>query len=290
VTSSEFGAAQRIISALERIHARELAEQPTQFSDLVINGDFRRFLVARMGSTGSTWLAKLLDSHPDVSCTHEGVISQVYPRDQFSETDVRHFIRYFAWDTKHSAYRATGDVGSAWSSHLTYLPFTTALLLRHPARVLNTRLRLYPESLSYFPAIPESTKACMRELWDINIDDWDTEDRVFLFDAHTFASQIWAADKIDLLIRIEDMREEGRCHQIVTALTGEEYEPAIVDRAIRNPVNHLTGPVKPVEEIVSGFTPRQREWYKAIVADVAEAFGYDPLADALAPIAASAAA
>jgi hypothetical protein len=31
-----------------------------------LRGTHRRFLVTRMGSSGSTWLAKLLNSHPEV--------------------------------------------------------------------------------------------------------------------------------------------------------------------------------------------------------------------------------
>jgi len=290
VIQPESRAHQRIISALERAHETVLAEQAGQFADLAINGNFRRFLVARMGSTGSTWLAKLLNSHPDVSCSHEAVIGQVFPRDQISAEDVHRFVRHFAWDTKHMAYRAVGDVGSAWSTHLAYLPFTTALLLRHPARTLHTRLHLYPDSRSYFPEISEATKSCIRELWGIRMDGYDSLDRVFLYDAFTFASQIWAAGKVDLMIRIEDMLDEDYSGRILTALTGLTYEPAIVAHAIHNPVNHRTGSVKTVGEILSGFTSRQREWYSMIVADVAEAFGYDHLSDVLSPAEAAAAA
>ena len=232
-----------------------------------------------MGSTGSTWLAKLLDSHPEVSCSHEAVISQVFPRDQVSAEDVRRFIEYFAWDTKHHAYRTVGDVGSAWSTHLPYLPFPTALLLRHPARVLHTRLRVYPHNPAYFPEIPESTKVCIHELWGIKIDEWGTLDRVFLYDAFTFASQVWAADKVDFLIRIEDMQDANFCHEILHAITGVEYDDTIVATAIGNPVNRSSGPILSVEEIVARFSARQRAWYQTILANVVGAFGYCLLSD-----------
>src|SRR5215831_7852275 len=49
--------------SLARHIDREIA---SKLSVLEMTGSHRRFLVARQGSTGSTWLAKLINSHPDV--------------------------------------------------------------------------------------------------------------------------------------------------------------------------------------------------------------------------------
>jgi hypothetical protein len=269
----------QITAVIERVFAQELMDRRSAMSDLTIQGNLSRFLIGRMGSTGSTWLAKLLDSHPEVSCSHEGFVSQVFPRDNCSASDIDRFIQYFAWDVKHNAYRAVGDVGSAWSTHLPYLPFTTALLLRHPARLLHTRLRIYPNDQSFFPSVSESAHTCIREIWGIHSEDCDTTDQAFLYDAFIFASQVWAIGKVDMLIRIEDLGVAEYCHQTLRALTGEEYDPAIVERSISNRVNQRSGPTKSVQEIVAGFSALQRDWYHIILGDVIEEFGYSLLDD-----------
>ena len=57
-------------------------------SGLPVAGSHRRFLVHRLGSTGSTWLAKLLNSHPDVFCYHEGVISKIFPARSYGNEEI----------------------------------------------------------------------------------------------------------------------------------------------------------------------------------------------------------
>ncbi|PYX07256.1 MAG: hypothetical protein DMG85_11920, partial [Acidobacteria bacterium] len=87
-------------------------------SKLDIRGEHHRFLVNRMGSSGSTWLVKLLNSHPDVFCYHEGVLAQIYPLKSYTSEHVVNFIRWLAWDDMHGAYKAIGDVGSSWLGHI----------------------------------------------------------------------------------------------------------------------------------------------------------------------------
>ncbi|PYX15489.1 MAG: hypothetical protein DMG84_11255 [Acidobacteria bacterium] len=72
-------------------------------SKLDIRGEHHRFLVNRMGSSGSTWLVKLLNSHPDVFCYHEGVLAQIYPLKSYTSEHVVNFIRWLAWDDMHAA-------------------------------------------------------------------------------------------------------------------------------------------------------------------------------------------
>lgn len=257
----------------ERASAEALAEH--RLSRLKIEGKFRRFLVARMGSTGSAWLAKLLCSHPDVYCSHEGVVTQVYPNRHYAGDDVLRFIEYFAWDTKHLAYKAVGDVGSVWSNHLSHLrSFTTALLVRHPARLLRTRLKIYPRDRS-FTTIPFESRAAIREIWGINSDDYDPIDRIFLHDIHIFAAQAQLLNQGVHVIRIEDMQDAANCHRILKVLTGLDYGAALVDEAIRTRVNNRAGRPLQISRIVSRFSPRQREWYRVMLADVVPHFGYE---------------
>lgn len=265
---------ERITTVVERVFARQLSNIAARLSNLKVNGDFRRFVVNRMGSTGSTWLAKLLNSHRDVYCSQEGVVTRVYPATQCTGDDVLRFIEYFAWDTKHEAYQAVGDVGSVWAGHLECLPmFSTAVLVRHSARLLNTRLKVYPRDQS-FSAIPTESRVCIQEIWGIDLDDYQPIDQIFLHDVFTFASQIRFLGDADLVIRIEDMPDVECCQKTLKALTGLDYDRALVEHAIRNHVNCRTDGPAEISEIVAEFSPRQREWYRTMLSEIVPHFGY----------------
>ena len=268
-----------IISVVDRVYASTRSEAELRLSSLRIIGDVKRFLISRMGSTGSTWFAKLLDGHPDVHCTHEGYFAQIYPADQFNPRDLLRFIEYFAWDAKHHAYQALGDVGSVLPYHLACLPsFTTALLVRHPARILNTRLAIYPANQS-FSNIPAESRTSIREIWGIDLNHYEPIDQIFLHDTFIFASQVWAFAKIDFVIRIEDTRELENCGRILKSLTGLDYRPELIEQASQRRVNQRTHGAKSISEIVAGFSPRQRDWYKVMLADIVPYFGYGLLHD-----------
>lgn len=264
----------RLSSDITRL-VKTRADDQNPLSDLKIEGRFRRFLIARMGSTGSAWLAKLLCSHPDVYCSHEGIVTQMYPSKTYGVGDVARFIRFFASDTKHHAYRAVGDVGSVWSSHLPHLrPFTTALLVRHPARLLWTRLKVFPKDRS-FTAFPADSQAGIRRMWGINAWDYDPLDRIFLHDLYIFATQIEAINRHVDVIRIEDMRDPACCQTTLRRLTGIHYSDALIDGAILARVNSRTGRPLPVSNVVARFSPRQQDWYRTLLADVVPHFGYE---------------
>ncbi len=275
VNASVPSISQQISSVVERVYAPALAEVEAGFSNLRIVGNVQRFIISRMGSTGSTWFAKLLNGHPEVYCSHEGIMAQIYPSKGFDASDVTRFIKYFAWNAKHEAYRALGDVGSAFFCHLRWLPaFTTALLVRHPARILNTRLTVYPRDQS-FSAVPAESHACIQELWGIDLQHYEPIDQIFLHDTWTFATQVWVLDKANLVIRIEDLQEVENCLSILHSLTGLEYSRTLVEEATLNRVNRRSHGDKSIAEIVAGFTPRQRDWYRLMLSDILPSFGYD---------------
>ena len=232
-----------------------------------------------MGFTGSTWLAKLLNSHPDVMCTHEQVVVRVHPRKSFDAGDIWRMVSAIAWNTYNGAYRAAGDVGSIFLGHAMALrgKFTTALLMRHPARLLNARLKVYP-SYPYFAEIDAESRTAILERWDLDVAQLSKTDARFVCDLFTFATQVQAVGNVDFLIRIEDLRNLDRCHEVAHGLTGVEYETATILRALSNPVNRHTAAAS-VPEIVGRFTPQQRDWYHTLLRDAAPKFGYDLDAD-----------
>ena len=235
----------------------------------------RKFLINRMGSTGSTWLAKLLNSHPDVFCSHEGIVFRIHPAQNYDESDILKFIESLAAETAHGAYSAIGDIGSVWTGHVAYLPsFTTAILLRHPARLLHTRLRVSPGDRS-FTDIPAHSVQVLREVWGLDPTGCEPVDQIFLHDLLTFASQTWAIGRIDFLIRIEDLRRVDYCQRILRALTGVRFPQRLILNGNRSRVNQRTGSSLPVARIVDSFSRRQRDWYGQLLADAGPFFGYN---------------
>jgi hypothetical protein len=263
----------RVVQHVNTYHADAFQRLDTFLTRLQVYCSHRRFVVARMGSTGSTWLAKLLNSHPDVFCSHEQVVSQIYPAREFGGADIERLIEHLATDCMHNAYAAVGDVGSVWSGYAIGLSgkFTTGLLIRHPAHIVNRRL--VTRALDFTTIGPEA-RMSIETLWGIPMDSVEPLDQAFIHDLHTFACQLYRLDQIDCVMRVEDFREPERCHESLQQLTGIEYEEPLVTRALACRVN--VGPVtRSVPEILEGFTPDQRDWYERILGDVASHFGYD---------------
>lgn len=262
---------EKIVSAIEAANGEWLATTAARLAEIRLAGDHRRFLVNRMGSTGSTWFAKLLNSHPDVFCTHERVVSRAFPARCYGEEDILNLIRMLATDQMHGAYRAVGDVGSIWLGHAVNLPaFKTAVLLRHPARILNTRLSVTDAS---FTEIPEASKRCIREVWDIEPEEYPPADQLFLHDLSTFASHVWALGRVQM-IRLEDLRDLEYCGSVLWELTGVEYRMAAVSRMLRERVNRRTAQ-RAIPDILRTFTRQQQEWYQLMLAEAALHLGYD---------------
>lgn len=270
-----------VIPRAHQALARELTDAASVLrSELAatadLNGSHHRFLVTRMGSTGSTWLVKLLNSHPDVFCYHEGVLARIYPASGYLDDDVVRFIHFLAFDDMHDAYKAAGDVGSAWLSHLNALPkgtFTTAILMRHPARLLNTRLKVFKTDKS-FTAIEPTFLEKIEEVWGIKASRQSKMDQIFLQDLFVFASQIQALASVDLVIHIGRMANIDYCGDVLHRLTRLHYPQSLIEPALDNPVNRRSGSHATVREILSRFSDRQRAWYRLMLEPVLPACGY----------------
>ncbi|HTE89125.1 MAG TPA: hypothetical protein VK639_09240 [Terriglobales bacterium] len=242
-------------------------------SKLDIRGEHHRFLVNRMGSSGSTWLVKLLNSHPDVFCYHEGVLAQIYPQKSYTSEHVVNFIRSLAWDDMHGAYKAIGDVGSSWLGHIHAVPrnlFTTGILLRHPARMLNTRLKVFEKDKS-FTKIDPSTLRQTEERWGIKA--CNEMDQIFVQDLFHIVMQIRAVDTVDVVIQLERMNDVEYCCNILQQLTGIHHEPSVVDLFIHNPVNRRTNTVS-LQAVLQEFSSEQRAWYNAMLKEDLPRCGY----------------
>src|SRR5882724_7039040 len=215
-----------------------------RLGSLGLNGPHRRFLVNRMGGTGSSWLVKLLNTHPDVFCYHEGVIVRTYPSSSYGSDDIVSFIAWLAEDDMKSAYRAVGDVGSAWLGHVTSIPkelFTTGILLRHPARILNTRLNVFEKDNSFTEINAECLNR-IQQTWGINGHECGEMDQIFLQDLYNLKMQIDAASSVDIVIQLELMTTDlDYCADMLHRLTGQYYELSLIEPILENPVNRDRG-------------------------------------------------
>jgi hypothetical protein len=147
-------------------------------------GAHRRFFVARQGGAGSTFLAKVLDSHPDVTCAHEGVLMQAYPKRHIEAADLERYYEWMLFDTAHEAYAAAGDVGSAWIEHLAASPddprLVTGFLNRHPVHMLNVKRTVYQTDRVDLAGIDRAAMAAVFPFEDRSLSD---EQMLFLWTA-----------------------------------------------------------------------------------------------------------
>ena len=176
----------------------------------------------------------------------------------------------------HDAYAAVGDVGSTWLQHVVALPkdkFSTGVLLRHPARILNTRLKVFPTDQS-FTAPNELAQKCIEQIWGIHSSNFTLLDQIFLQDAFFFAFEIHAIGNVDAIIQIERMQETGYCQRMLRALTGQIFDSATIARSIGGGVNRRTEPGLSIPEILDRFSPNQRGWYEQILGDLIGYLGY----------------
>ena len=254
------------------------AELRSRLGGLELNGPHRRFLVNRMGGTGSSWLVKLLNTHPDVFCYHEGVIMQTYPASSYGSDDIVSFIRWLAHDDMKGAYQAVGDVGSAWLGHVIGVPkelFTTAILLRHPARVLNTRLQVFATDKSFTEISLDRLKHIERT-WGIKALERNEMDQIFLQDLYILKRQIEATSSVNIVMQLERMTSDvDYCGDVLTKLTGRFYDPALIEPMLENRVNRRTQSGLSILSILEGFTEQQRSWYRLFLQDSISKVSYE---------------
>jgi hypothetical protein len=188
------------------------------------------------------------------------------------------FISWLAAHEMNSAYKTVGDVGSAWISHLASIPkgvLTTGILLRHPARMLNTRLRVYRDDKSY----TEIDRECLKRIeqtWAIPALKCSEMDKIFLQDLYNFRTQIEALGSVDVVMQLERLNSDvDYCEDVLHRLTGLYYERSLIEPMVRNPVNRRTEKGVSLRTILGGFTEQQQAWYRLLLQDSISSAGYD---------------
>jgi len=244
-----------------------------------INGNHRRFFVCRLGQTGSTWLAKLINSHPEVLCLHEAILFKIHPKFSYSLEDQYDLIRWYCADTQHRAYSALGEIGSLDLNLAIKLPreiFTIGLLLRHPANQLFTRLGTAKEDLRVFEIDEKKLRIeyFLKEKFGIHASKYESEDRLFLRMAWMWKKKLEGSKDVDCILKVEEFNNLDYAQETLLKLTGVHYEPSFLERAIDKKENVRAKKVETPREAFNQFTPQQQEWYKLMVNELAEEIGY----------------
>lgn len=254
-------------------HYHSTEEIAARYANMRYSGKHRRFLVNRMGNTGSTWLAKLLNAHPDVFCEHEGLVSRIWPRVDYAEDDILRYIEHLAAYEFHEAYKAIGDVGSVWLNHVVLAPpeaFATAILTRHPVRILNTRLRQVRAGHTEFTDLAEAE---IEQLFGLKPADLEPADLYFVNDCAIFLSVAEHFDSVGSLIQIEKFSELDYATDTLKQLTGLDYPAELIQELWFQRVNTHNNLDNP-KAVFDSFSEWQRGFYLQHIDLVADTIGY----------------
>jgi hypothetical protein len=270
---------ERVRRYLVELDVRQPPPYAAEYAALAGSPGPNRFFVARQGGTGSTWLAKTLNSHPNVYCTHEGIFGVVFPRKTYDVDDHLRFVERIARDRMHGAYAAIGDVGSTWLGQQMFFPpaWETGWLIRHPVHSLNFIMQHIRVGGASFPAIPESDWEQIEAVFDVRCPQLSPEEIYFLHHAGVWARGLVRATLLNgarHILRIEDMSDPDRLREMLAKLTGLTYGDELLDAAMNRRVNAREGAERPVEEVFSDFTPKQRRWMCDFLTPFAELAQY----------------
>jgi len=259
------------------------------WSSFEYRGLQQRFFVCRLGSTGSAYLAKLIGAHPEVYCSHEGILAnRPFSAVRQTEEEQQAFLTYLCADAMHHAYKATGDVGSAWLAYLRLAPkycpvgnagplLRTGILHRHPLRVLKTQLHIAAREPVSLPT--DATKI-MSEYFGTNGIDCDLKsvndsaNRNFIWTCYQWRECAIHGGSLDVQIHVERLNDLNYAQEKLCALTGVEYSATLLSPLIGKVVNTRTGEVEPIDAIYANLPQSYQHWYRVIVDDVADSIGY----------------
>lgn len=244
-----------------------------------------RFVILTVGHSGSCWVAKTLNSHREVFCSHEALYQSIYP-ELWRLCDIKRnrraelaLIDYLTLGTAiKGCYKAYGDVGSL------YLPeswnyakkkgLRVVVLIRHPVFVAQSQL------------------ICSKNIGEFTV-DWTYYDKVWNLKFGEYLKKISNKDELELictLLRWKEMvltefpkvKIDDLSSSIVYFKTFFEYVTGIYlsyqeSKAllIKEKVNsHRKDNCSTVYDIFNRWNDNVQELYIKHIADLAEKFDY----------------
>lgn len=244
-----------------------------------------RYVILTVGHSGSCWVAKMLNSHREVFCSHEALYQTIYP-ERWRLCDIEKnrraelaLIDYLTFGTAiKGCYKAYGDVGSL------YLPeswdyarkkgLKVAMLIRHPIFIAQSQL------------------ICSRNIGEFTV-DWTYYDRVWKLKFVEYVQKELNKDELELIctllrwkeivliefpkFKIEDLSSSidyfKTFFEYVTGihLSCQETEALLIKEKVNS---HRKDNCSTVEDIFNGWSDNVQELYVKHIANLAEKFTY----------------
>jgi hypothetical protein len=241
----------------------------------------RRFFVSRLGGSGSTWLAKVLNAHPDVFCTHEGILSRLDPRQPVDIHEHFRFVERVASNAMHGAYAAIGDVGSTWvgQQHLFPPSWRSGFLIRHPVRTLDS-LMSHVSAPNAVPEVAPDDRERIAAVFEVDCIDLDPLDLYFHHHAASWTCAMLHAYQLggaSVVLRLEQLSDLKTLARVLLYLTGVAYSDVILAPLLGARVNARESEDLPLHAIVSRFTNTQQRCIDQLAPAIAFA-GYHSVA------------
>lgn len=266
----------------------------------------RGFFIGAFGRSGTVWLAKLLNGHPDVFCSHEGVLLRQYPQPWY-EAGARETLQWIQgltdlaqWNVGLAGYRAVGDANSIGGFHRA-CPLDNELfratsfaridrvlgrdrlflLLREPTAAIESKHRMLqphrnvflPYARRYVATILAGSAFAEREWAHIARDNDDAALRVMLMLHWRFVAQLPHAQAF----RLEEIgSDRARATAAAAQITGVEEGWSHVAAACRRRENEgaSVGGAGDIADESLTWSSRERAAFADLCAPWALQYGY----------------
>ncbi len=269
-----------------------------------MNTPVQRFHVGSFGRSGTVWLSKLLNAHPEVLCFHEGAIMHHHPSPWW-EAGAVETLRWVSamndlaqWNVGFTCYRSLGDVNSIGGFHRA-TPFTNEffrattharlaealgevplfLLMREPIASIESKLRMLehhrgvylPYARRYLPVVVEGSGLEHTDWWAAVLASDDASLRVMLMLHWRFVAQLRALK----VFRLEEIGQNPQAAAAAAAeLSGFSTGWEEVAAGARQRENVGAGSGESTAAILRHWSEAERTAFRELCALEAQRLGY----------------
>lgn len=269
-----------------------------------MNTPAQRFHVGSFGRSGTVWLSKLLNAHPEVLCFHEGAIMHHHPS-PWLEAGAVETLRWVSsmndlaqWNVGFTCYRSLGDVNSIGGFHRT-TPFTNEfframtharlaealgglplfLLMREPIASIESKLRMLElhrgvylsYAREYLSVVVEGSGIENTDWWAAILASDDASLRVMLMLHWRFVAQLRALK----IFRLEEIGQNPQAAAAAAAeISGISIGWDVVAAGARQRENVGAGSGESAAAILTRWSEAERHAFRELCASEAQRMGY----------------
>ena len=249
------------------------------------------FLTFCWGAAGTTWLARLLNAHPDIFCLHAPLLPR-FDHSQLAESTevIRHVYGDVSLGGSYPVVGFTHGIASEWYEELTrqYPERLRCLALtRHPVPRIQSSFRLFvsmEQRLASDPTWRRLFEETYQRLthWSLRSFPDDFESLAFYYACAMVNSITWEQQQSFPLFRLEDLvTDEDTVQRLIGHVSdGRCQLPDDVIRRMQGTVvhSHNSERLSPADTYAA-WPPERRRAYHALVTgaavDAYRALGYE---------------